>query len=98
MMVRYDNEMEGRIKQSQRINESYLFFLDQIKRDVEQYTNDIETLAERMTDAYRDDKDAIANGTLAINKLQLLNDVVAMLHRYRLPHTHTHTPTPPHFS
>jgi transcription factor SPN1 len=54
---------------------------DAIKKEVEQYNNDIETLAERMSDAYRDDKEAIAKNTFAIAKLQLLPQVVVMLHR-----------------
>lgn len=52
-----------------------------IKKEVEQYNNDIETLAERMSDAYRDDKESMAQGQLAIAKLQLLPQVVTMLHR-----------------
>jgi transcription factor SPN1 len=52
-----------------------------VKKEVEQYNNDIETLAERMSDAYRDDKEAIAQNTFAIAKLQLLPQVVIMLHR-----------------
>jgi transcription factor SPN1 len=54
---------------------------DAVKKEVEQYNNDIETLAERMSDAYRDDKESIAQNTLAIAKLQLLPQVVIMLHR-----------------
>ena len=53
-----------------------------MKKEVDQYNNDIETLAERMTDAYRDDKEAISNHRLAISKLTLLPEVIAMLHRY----------------
>jgi len=54
---------------------------DAVKKEVEQYNNDIETLAERMSDAYRDDKEAISKNELAISKLQLLPQVVIMLHR-----------------
>lgn len=54
---------------------------DAVKKEVEQYNNDIETLAERMSDAYRDDKEAIAQDKMAISKLQLLPEVVVMLHR-----------------
>lgn len=56
---------------------------DQVKLEVDQYNNDIETLAERMTDAYRDDRDAVASQPprLAIAKLTLLPEVIAMMHR-----------------
>lgn len=54
---------------------------DVVKKEVEQYNSDIETLAERMSDAYRDDKEAIAQDKMAISKLQLLPEVVVMLHR-----------------
>jgi hypothetical protein len=54
---------------------------DAIKKEVEQYNNDIETLAERMSDAYRDDRESISQNQLAIAKLTLLPQVVIMLHR-----------------
>jgi hypothetical protein len=34
-----------------------------------------------MVDAYRDDKEAVKNSEIALNKLKMLNDVIAMFHR-----------------
>jgi len=45
------------------------------------YNGEIETLSERMTDAWIDDKKANQAGKLAVSKLKLLPEVIAMLHR-----------------
>jgi len=52
-----------------------------VEKAATEYNDDVETLAERMIDAYSDDKRDNSAGRLAVAKLKLLPEVIAMLHR-----------------
>jgi len=55
--------------------------LQGIDQSIIDYNNDIETLSERMIDAYQGDKKANLEGKMALEKIKMLDEVIAMLHR-----------------